>query len=137
VERLLPVLADADIGVVPNRRNPFTEGILPTKLMEYAALGLPAIVSRTSVVQSYFTDDMVHYVAPESVDDLRCALIELASDPGARRRLATNIRRFTRQHTWSWNKQELFSAIDGRPPHRLPRNAAERLDNAWMRRVSA
>jgi len=120
VERVLPFLADADIGVVPNRQNPFTERILPSKLMEYAALGLPAIVSRTGLVQSYFSDDMVRYVAPASVDDLRRALIELATDPGTRRRLGTNIQRFSREHTWSRNKEELFCAIDGRPPHRLP-----------------
>jgi glycosyltransferase involved in cell wall biosynthesis len=88
--------------------------------MEYAALGLPAIVSRTRLVQSYFTDEMVRYVVPASVDDLRCALVELATDPGARQRFGNNIRRFSREHTWSRNREELFRAIDGRPPHRLP-----------------
>jgi glycosyltransferase involved in cell wall biosynthesis len=116
VDRLLPLLADADIGVVPNRQNPFNERILPTKLMEYAALGLPAIVSQTGLVHSYFTDDMVRYVAPASVDDLRRALLELATDPVARRRLGTNIQRFSREHTWSRNRAELFRAIDGLLP---------------------
>src|SRR5438874_8438514 len=31
------------------RRDVFTDGILPTKLLEYVALGIPAIVARTTV----------------------------------------------------------------------------------------
>jgi glycosyltransferase involved in cell wall biosynthesis len=103
---------------VPNHQNPFNEQLLPTKLMEYAALGMPTIVSRTGLIQSYFADDMVRYVTPACVDDLRRALIELASDPGARCRLGRNIQRFSRDHTWSQNKEQLFCAIDRRAPQR-------------------
>lgn len=98
----LPALIGrADLGVVPNRRDIFTDGILPTKLMEYAALGVPAIVSRTTAPLGYFDDGMVRYVAPGDVTELADAIEELADDPDRRRDLATAAQRFTRTHRWA------------------------------------
>ena len=42
------LIRSADAGVVPYRQDVFTDEILPTKLMEYAALGIPAISARTT-----------------------------------------------------------------------------------------
>ncbi|HEX3304406.1 MAG TPA: glycosyltransferase family 4 protein, partial [Thermomicrobiales bacterium] len=98
---LLPdLIRSADVGVVPYRRDLFTDGILPTKLMEYAALGVPAIASRTSAVGAYFTDEMVRYVEPEDVSGLARAIAALAADPNERLAIATNAQRFTREHQW-------------------------------------
>ena len=43
-----------DIGIVPYRRDIFTDGILPTKLMEYTALGMPTLIRADAVYQSIF-----------------------------------------------------------------------------------
>jgi glycosyltransferase involved in cell wall biosynthesis len=95
------LVAQGDIGVVPNRNDIFTDGILPTKLMEYAALGIPSIVSRSTAVESYFSDDMVRFVEPADVDDLAEALVELATDPDRREALAHGAQRFSRQFRWA------------------------------------
>jgi glycosyltransferase involved in cell wall biosynthesis len=126
-DELLPLLARANVGLVPNRLNPFTQHILPTKLLEYAALGLPTIVSDTGVVRAYFADDMVRYVRPGNVDDLSRALVHLARDAGVRRRLGQNIQRFHREHNWACNKVALFRAIDGCDPPAAESSAAESL----------
>lgn len=44
----------ADTGQVPYKRNIFTNGILPAKLMEYACLGIPTIAAHTSTISIYF-----------------------------------------------------------------------------------
>jgi glycosyltransferase involved in cell wall biosynthesis len=125
VDELPALLAQADVGVVPNRRNPFTEHILPTKLLEYATLGLPTVVSETGVVRAYFGDDMVRYVRPGDVNELSRALVELARDPAVRRHLRRNIQRFQREYNWANNRQALFRAIDGdAPPAAKPAAAA-------------
>jgi glycosyltransferase involved in cell wall biosynthesis len=98
---LATMIAESDIGIVPNRNDVFTDGILPTKLMEYAALGVPAIVSRSTATQAHFGDEMVRYVTPGSVTELADAIIELARDAELRRRLAVNAQGFTRAHPWA------------------------------------
>jgi glycosyltransferase involved in cell wall biosynthesis len=97
---LARTIATADIGVVPNRNDVFTDGILPTKLMEYAALGIPAIVARSSATSAYFSEEMVRYVDPGDVAGMADAIVELANDPECRLRLATSAQAIARRHPW-------------------------------------
>lgn len=94
-------IASADIGVVPNRNDVFTDGILPTKLMEYAALGVPAIVARSRAAEQYFSDEMVHYVPPGDVTSIADAIVELGNDPERRLQLARQAQAFTNEHPWT------------------------------------
>lgn len=113
VDALPALLSDVDVGVAPNLQNAFTRYILPTKVMEYAALGLPTIVSRTDTVTAYFSDEMVCYVEPGNVDDLAAAMTRLAGDAPSRRRLSEAIRDFPARYSWSANKHILYGVIDG------------------------
>jgi glycosyltransferase involved in cell wall biosynthesis len=99
-EELTRVIRSADLGVVPNRNDVFTDGILPTKLMEYAALGVPAIVASSSATRAYFTDDMVRFVTPGDAEELAAAIVELAADGEARRAMAARAQAFTDRHPW-------------------------------------
>jgi glycosyltransferase involved in cell wall biosynthesis len=113
------LIAEADIGVVPNRWDVFTDGILPTKLMEYAALGIPAVVSRTAATTAYFDDSMVRYVPPGDVDALAAAIAQLADDPAGRTELARNAQGFSDGHRWEVEADryvDLVEKIASPPP---------------------
>jgi glycosyltransferase involved in cell wall biosynthesis len=94
------LIRSADVGVVPYRQDVFTDEILPTKLLEYAALGVPAVVARTSVIEDYFDSSMVAYFTPGDVDELKAALRSLHRSATRRRRIAAAARRFAKQNTW-------------------------------------
>jgi glycosyltransferase involved in cell wall biosynthesis len=89
-----------DLGIVPYRRDVFTDGILPTKLLEYVALGVPAVVSKTTVVSRYFTDDMVEFFECENVADLTEHICRLYHDHDRRRSIARNSERFNAVYNW-------------------------------------
>jgi hypothetical protein len=58
---------------VPYRNDVFTDGLLPTKLMEYAAMGLPLYRVAYDGQESYFSDTMAEFFVPGDADDLaRC-----------------------------------------------------------------
>jgi glycosyltransferase involved in cell wall biosynthesis len=95
------LLLRADAGIVPYRRDVFTDGILPTKLMEYAALGIPAIVTRTPAVEAYFDESMVRFVPADDPDALAAAILELGRDPALRAELASGAARFGERHDWT------------------------------------
>jgi glycosyltransferase involved in cell wall biosynthesis len=99
-EELPRLIARADVGVVPYRSDVFTDGILPTKLLEYVATGVPAIVSSTPATRCYFDDTMVRFVTPGSSDDLAAAIRDLHGDADARTALADDARAFERRHDW-------------------------------------
>lgn len=113
------LIAQADLGVVPNRRDIFTDGILPTKLLEYAALGIPAIVSRTAATTAYFSDSMVRYVPPDDLDALAKAMSDLAADPAARASLAREAGAFSDRYRWASEADRYVDIVEnlalGRP----------------------
>lgn len=99
---LPPLLLQADVGIVPNRSNIFTDGLLPTKLMEYVALGTPVIVAHTPTIATYFDETMVQFFRPDDVDDLAQRIVELHNDRPQLARLAQNSARFN--DTYNWDK---------------------------------
>src|SRR5215475_4974468 len=63
------VIARAHVGVIPSQRDPWTEEVLPTKLLEYAVSGVPVITFRNPVIERYFPEDAVTYVDPASTEN--------------------------------------------------------------------
>lgn len=113
LEQLPALLIQADLAVVPNLSNPFTDYVLPTKLMEYAALGIPAIVAGTPVVRQYFDDQMVRYFTPGDDAELAEAIRALAADPAGRRALARAAhQRFTQRYNWTTMKSSYYALAD-------------------------
>jgi glycosyltransferase involved in cell wall biosynthesis len=99
-EQLAEAIDWADVGVVPNRRNVFTDGILPTKLLELVATGTPAVVAHTTGVSHYFSGEMVRFFEPGDVGALAEAMREIATDPERRTALARSAATFNAAHSW-------------------------------------
>lgn len=95
------IRAVANIGIVPYRNDVFTDGLLPTKLMEYAALGLPAIAARTTAIESYFDESMVSYFEPDNIDDLTHCLCRLYNQPERLAELAKGSETFNQRYNWT------------------------------------
>jgi glycosyltransferase involved in cell wall biosynthesis len=112
VEALPAHIIQADVAVVPYRDDAFTRELLPTKLLEYAALGVPSIVSRTMAVSTYFDDSMVKFFKPGDVDDLACCILELYRDRAQLAQLGCNIRKFNQQYNWPKQSQAYLQLLD-------------------------
>jgi glycosyltransferase involved in cell wall biosynthesis len=112
-EALPDLIGRHDIGLVPNRSNIFTDGILPTKLLEYVAMEVPVVASRTPGVAAYFTDEMVRYATPGDVEDLARAIVELASRPELRRSQIAATAAFTEAYSWESGATEYVELVKG------------------------
>ncbi len=112
LEELVPIILDAHVGIVPILYDDFTRYMLPTKLLEYVALGKPVICSRTATIEAYFDDSMVEYSTPGDVAELAQHIRILCRDPGKQEQLRTNADRFNREYSWERQKQRYFQLID-------------------------
>jgi len=106
----LPAHLDSmDLCVIGNRRTIAGELLLPVKLLECVALGIPAVVPRLKTVSYYFTDDMVSFYEPGDVDSMAGAIATLHARPELRREQPALARAFLREHGWDRQGPELLA----------------------------
>lgn len=99
-EELVQHIETTDAGIVPYRDGVFTGGLLPTKLMEFAALGFPTIAARTPTIRAYFDETMVEFFTPGHTEEFAECILHLYRDPSRRDELARNIIRFNERYNW-------------------------------------
>lgn len=112
VDKLPPLLCEADVGLVPNRASSATHLMLPVKLLDYAMLGIPAICSRLRTVDYYFGDGGVRFFRPGDVDDLAGAIEVLYNSREVGRQLAQRARQIVDRIDWPNQRLEFYRAID-------------------------
>ncbi len=100
VHELPERLIHMDVGLVGNRRDEATELMLPVKLLEYVALGIPVVAPRLKTIEHYFSDQMVTYYEPENVEQLSEKILELHTHAHQREQQAKNARAFLDQYGW-------------------------------------
>jgi glycosyltransferase involved in cell wall biosynthesis len=112
IEELPSFIAQADVGVVPYHDNIFSGGILPTKILEYIALGLPVIAALTPAITAYFDDKMIELFEPGNVDELSEHIAALYHDTARREKLVEESDRFNRRYNWATHSQDYVALIN-------------------------
>lgn len=110
-EELPRIISEADLGVVPYRNDVFTDGLIPTKLLEYATMGLPTVASRTSAVETLVGDSFVQYFEPGEVGDLCDQLEFLYDHPDRREELSRATSDFNARFNWATLSEDYVQLI--------------------------
>jgi glycosyltransferase involved in cell wall biosynthesis len=122
IDDLPGLLAASDIGLVPSLPEPYLQYSLSTKLLEYAAMGLPIIASDLATFRAHFTDDAIRFVPGGDVVALAGAIRELAADPEAAGRLGEEARRQSAGYAWEEQAPRYLAVVQ----RLLARRAAAR-----------
>jgi glycosyltransferase involved in cell wall biosynthesis len=119
-EELPAIILGCDLAVVPYRADVFTDSLLPTKLMEYAALGMPAVASRTTAIETYFKDTNCEFFTPGDAEDLARCILWLYQHPERRTQLAQGSQKFNLRYNWSELSAGYVNLVDRLVSHRKP-----------------
>ena len=112
IEQLEPFFARASAGIVPLVDDPFTRYMLPVKLLEYVALGLPVISSETPTIRAYFDETMVAFACPGDAADLAARIVALRRDPDLRDSMVRSADTFLEHHSWDRESDRYHNLIE-------------------------
>lgn len=113
LDDLIPILSGMDVGVVPNGRNCATELMLPVKMLECVALGIPVVAPRLMTITHYFTEDMIFYFDPDDVESMKEAILEASASKETRLKKAQAALRFLELHGWGTHKRDFIEMYRG------------------------
>lgn len=111
IDELPGRLAASDIGLVPSLPEPYLQYSLSTKLLEYAAMGVPTVATDLATFRHHFTDAAVRFVSggPDSIAD---AIVSLASNPDAATAMGLEARRQAAAYDWIGQRATYLDIVD-------------------------
>jgi glycosyltransferase involved in cell wall biosynthesis len=113
IERIVESLARADVVLVPNKRNPFTELNFPTRIFEALRMEKPVIAPRTQGVLDYFDEGSLFFFEPGSAEDLAEKIVDIYSNPVRSREVVERGVEVYLRHTWERQGERLVALVGG------------------------
>jgi len=112
IEQVADTMAKIDLGVVPKRKDSFGNEAFSTKIMEFMAMGVPVIASKTRIDQHYFSEQLVLFFESESEKDLAARILELLHDRAKQAAFSERGLNFIRQNNWGVKKGMYLDLVD-------------------------
>jgi glycosyltransferase involved in cell wall biosynthesis len=112
IQELAEKLGTASVGLVPNHASSATHLMLPVKLLEYVALGIPVICARLRTVEHYFDEKSVRFFSPNDPVQLAEAIEDLYLDRTLRDSLSDSAAKMVKSFSWPVHSQRFCHAVD-------------------------
>ena len=110
--QIAPVIAAADVGVVPKRAEGFGNEAFSTKIFEFMASGVPVIVSRTRVDTYYFDDSLVRFFPSGDEAALADTLLKVYEQRAEHAAWIQRAREFAVRNSWQERGPEYRTLVD-------------------------
>ena len=112
MEQVAEIMSTVDFGLVPKRKDSFGNEAFSTKTMEFMAMNVPVIASRTRIDEYYFNDDLLQFYDSDNVEDMAAKILDLANNPARRAALCKNASAFIALNNWDVKKHEYLDLVD-------------------------
>jgi glycosyltransferase involved in cell wall biosynthesis len=122
---VLRAVQSASVGVIPNLPTQLNRFALSTKLLEYVALGVPAVSSDLPTIKAHFSDDEVLFYRAGDARALADAIALVRTDPEGATRRALAARARYDEYRWGRNAEAYVSVL--RRVAGLPTNGREQV----------
>lgn len=114
VEKLPELLRDCHAGVIPSRKTEATDrAMLPVKLLEYSALGIPSVVSKLHNIEEHYTSEQVFYFDPLSDSDLADRMHQFSISDSVRNGVTQELRLMNVNNHWHYTAKAYIDVVVG------------------------
>jgi glycosyltransferase involved in cell wall biosynthesis len=107
----LAEVSRARLGLVPVIADGYGQLLLPTKLLEYAWLGVPAVSSRLPAIEAYFPSSAVAYARPGDPEDFAAQVDLLLRRPAAAEAQARRASEVAQELAWERVRDRYLGAL--------------------------
>ena len=112
LHQLVSVMENADLGVVPKRKDGFGNEAFSTKTLEFMSMGIPVIVPDTAVDKYYFDDSVAQFFHANDERSLADAMLLLIRNADLREKLVKNASEFVKKYSWEANQASYLNLVD-------------------------
>jgi len=113
------VMAETDLAIEPKRAtSPFGNEALSTKILEFMALNVPVLASKTRIHAYYYDESIIQYYENDDAAELAKQIVRLKNNPELRRRLVANAKKYVQENTWDAKKSEYLLLVDSLASHK-------------------
>jgi glycosyltransferase involved in cell wall biosynthesis len=112
MEQVAEIMAGIDLGIVPKRADSFGNEAFSTKIMEFMAMNVPVLASRTRIDELYFNDSIVQFFESGNAGDLAQKILLLIEQPDRRAELRARSAEFIALNNWDIRQDEYFGLVD-------------------------
>ncbi len=106
-------IAEAHIGLIPYKKDIFTDLMLPNKLFEYVAMKKPFIVSPIRAILDHYPESLLNTFPSESEYDLAREVIRIQENGEESRRRADELYRRYEDECWGRVSEVYLGAVAG------------------------
>jgi glycosyltransferase involved in cell wall biosynthesis len=111
IEQIPSWLDQADIGILPIRRDVFLEFASPNKLPEYIIMGKAVVISRLKAIRRCFDESSLAFFEPENVADLAQQMLRLYRSPETRKSLSASAAKDYASIRWEIMKARYLNLV--------------------------
>jgi glycosyltransferase involved in cell wall biosynthesis len=112
VEQMVRVIENADLGIVPKRKNGFGNEAFSTKILEFMAMGVPVIVPDTEIDTYYFDEKVAKFFRADDENSLADAMLLLIKNSAVRENLVRSASEFVKKYTWDVNEHIYIGLVN-------------------------
>jgi glycosyltransferase involved in cell wall biosynthesis len=112
LDEISAAIGECDVGIIPNRRNIFTQLNTPTRIFEYLSQGKPVIAPRTPGILDYFGPQELVFFELGDADDLAAKIEYVFRYPQEIIGIVERGQEIYGTHKWSSERLRFVSLAD-------------------------
>lgn len=112
IEKIAETIPECDVGIIPNRLNPFTQINFPTRIFEYLHMKKPVVVPRTQGINDYFDEGSILYFDAGDAENLANVIFNVYSDPGKTLEVVNKGYEIYQKHRWENQSKHLVKTYE-------------------------
>lgn len=112
LEKIAEVISNANLGIVPKRKDSFGNEAFSTKILEFMSLGIPVLVADTKIDKYYFNDSNIVFFTSGDMKELCNKLLYIISNISKRNELIQNGLKMANSYNWDRYKHIYLNLVD-------------------------